>query len=59
MCVCECVCVCVCVCVCPACIVFPLTNPFVFQVASIAAVYKSDRAKYDQTAREWTQKYAM
>ena len=27
--------------------------------AEIARVYKSDRAKHDATAREWTRKYAM
>ena len=27
--------------------------------AEIVRVYKSDRAKHDATAREWTRKYAM
>lgn len=27
--------------------------------ASVAAVYKSDRDKYNKTAAEWTRKYAM
>ena len=30
-------------------------DPF---VPEIAQLYKSDRAKYEQTAREWTRKYA-
>ncbi|KNC49843.1 ubiquitin-conjugating enzyme E2-16 kDa [Thecamonas trahens ATCC 50062] len=34
-------------------------NPDDPLVASIADVYKTNRAKYDQTAREWTTKYAM
>ena len=25
----------------------------------IARIYKTDRTKYDQTARDWTRKYAM
>lgn len=33
-------------------------NPEDPLVPDIAAVYKSDRAKYDATAREWTKKYA-
>jgi len=28
-------------------------------VPEIARIYKSDRAKHDATAREWTRKYAM
>jgi ubiquitin-protein ligase len=28
-------------------------------VPEIARVFKSDRAKHDATAREWTTKYAM
>lgn len=26
---------------------------------SVASIYRSDREKYNETAREWTQKYAM
>ena len=28
-------------------------------VQEIADIYKTDRAKYEATARKWTQKYAM
>eukprot|EP01045_Picozoa_sp_COSAG04_P025243 COSAG04_NODE_3278_length_2981_cov_1.788688_2_plen_61_part_00 len=28
-------------------------------VPEIARIYKSDKAKHDATAREWTRKYAM
>lgn len=28
-------------------------------VPEIAHMYKTDRAKYEATARQWTQKYAM
>jgi hypothetical protein len=28
-------------------------------VPEIAHMYKTDRAKYEATARSWTQKYAM
>lgn len=34
-------------------------NPDDPLVPDIAALYKSDRAKYEQTAREWTRKYAI
>jgi len=34
-------------------------NPDDPLVPEIARVYKTDRNKYNQTAREWTQKYAM
>ncbi|MDP2436800.1 MAG: ubiquitin-conjugating enzyme E2 [archaeon] len=34
-------------------------NPDDPLVPDIAAVYKTDRAKYEATAREWTRKYAM
>jgi ubiquitin-conjugating enzyme E2 D/E len=27
--------------------------------SDVAHVYKTDRAKFDATAREWTQRYAM
>ena len=33
-------------------------NPDDPLVPEIANVYKNDRAKYDATAKEWTQKYA-
>jgi ubiquitin-conjugating enzyme E2 D/E len=33
-------------------------NPDDPLVPEIARIYKEDRAKYDATAREWTQKYA-
>lgn len=34
-------------------------NPDDPLVPEIAHVYKTDRARYDATAREWTQRYAM
>ncbi|XP_074564999.1 ubiquitin-conjugating enzyme E2 5B-like [Curcuma longa] len=34
-------------------------NPDDPLVPEIAHMYKTDRAKYDSTARSWTQKYAM
>lgn len=34
-------------------------NPDDPLVPEIAHVYKTDRAKYEQTAREWTRKYAV
>ena len=34
-------------------------NPDDPLVPEIASIYKSDRTKYDATAREWTRKYAM
>ncbi|VDM42782.1 unnamed protein product [Toxocara canis] len=34
-------------------------NPDDPLVPEIARVYKADRKRYNQTAREWTQKYAM
>lgn len=34
-------------------------NPDDPLVGEIARVYKSDREKYNQTAKEWTEKYAM
>ncbi|KAI3947914.1 hypothetical protein MKW92_000067 [Papaver armeniacum] len=34
-------------------------NPDHPLMPEIALMYKSDRAKYDMTARSWTQKYAM
>lgn len=34
-------------------------NPDDPLVPEIAHMYKSDRAKYESTARSWTQKYAM
>ncbi|KAL0397973.1 UNVERIFIED_CONTAM: Ubiquitin-conjugating enzyme E2 28 [Sesamum calycinum] len=34
-------------------------NPDDPLVPEIAHMYKTDRAKYEQTARSWTQKYAM
>ena len=34
-------------------------NPDDPLVGEVATVYKKDRARYDKTAREWTQKYAM
>jgi ubiquitin-conjugating enzyme E2 D/E len=34
-------------------------NPDDPLVPEIAHVYKTDRAKYEQTAREWTRKYAI
>jgi ubiquitin-conjugating enzyme E2 D/E len=34
-------------------------NPNDPLVPEIANIYKSDRPKYDSTAREWTRKYAM
>jgi len=34
-------------------------NPDDPLVPEIAHIYKSDRAKYEATAREWTRKYAM
>lgn len=34
-------------------------NPDDPLVPEIAHMYKSDRAKYEATARSWTQKYAM
>ncbi len=33
-------------------------NPDIALVPEIANVYKTDRAKYEATAREWTKKYA-
>ncbi|RIB29720.1 ubiquitin-conjugating enzyme E2 [Gigaspora rosea] len=42
------------------CIWFLLTdpNPHVPLVPEIAHVYKTDRARYEATVREWTRKYA-
>jgi ubiquitin-conjugating enzyme E2 D/E len=34
-------------------------NPDDPLVPEIARIYKSDKAKHDATAREWTRKYAM
>lgn len=34
-------------------------NPDDPLVPEIARIYKADRAKYDETAKEWTKKYAM
>ena len=34
-------------------------NPDDPLVPEIANIYKSDRAKYENTAKEWTKKYAM
>jgi ubiquitin-conjugating enzyme E2 D/E len=34
-------------------------NPDDPLVPEIAHMYKTDRAKYEATARNWTQKYAM
>ncbi len=34
-------------------------NPDDPLVPEIAHVYKSDRARYEATAREWTRKYAI
>ncbi len=34
-------------------------NPDDPLVPEIAHIYKTNKAKYEQTAREWTQKYAM
>ncbi|GFY99239.1 ubiquitin conjugating enzyme 8 [Actinidia rufa] len=34
-------------------------NPDDPLVPEIAHIYKTDRAKYEMTARYWTQKYAM
>jgi ubiquitin-conjugating enzyme E2 D/E len=34
-------------------------NPDDPLVPEIAHVYKTDREKYEQTAREWTRKYAV
>jgi ubiquitin-conjugating enzyme E2 D len=34
-------------------------NPDDPLVPEVAHQYKTDRAKYDETAREWTRKYAM
>ena len=34
-------------------------NPDDPLVPEIANTYKTDRVKYDATAREWTRKYAM
>lgn len=34
-------------------------NPDDPLVPEIAQIYKSDRAKYEATAKEWTRKYAM
>ena len=34
-------------------------NPDDPLVPEVARIYKSDRTKYDATAREWTRKYAM
>lgn len=34
-------------------------NPDDPLVPEIAHVYKTDRARYDATAREWTRKYAI
>lgn len=34
-------------------------NPDDPLVPEIAHTYKTDRAKYEQTAREWTRKYAV
>ena len=34
-------------------------NPDDPLVPEIARIYKTDRAKYDANAREWTKKYAM
>jgi ubiquitin-conjugating enzyme E2 D/E len=38
-----------------------LTDPDVSEplVLDIAEVYKTDRQRYEDTAREWTRKYAM
>ncbi len=33
-----------------------LTDPL---VPEIAHIYKTDRQRYEETAREWTRKYAM
>ena len=34
-------------------------NPDDPLVPDIARIYKTDRTKYGETAREWTRKYAM
>jgi ubiquitin-conjugating enzyme E2 D/E len=34
-------------------------NPDDPLVPEIAHIYKTDRARYEETAREWTRKYAM
>lgn len=34
-------------------------NPDDPLVPEIAHIYKSDRTRYEETAREWTRKYAM
>ena len=34
-------------------------NPVDPLVPEIAHIYKTDRARYEETAREWTRKYAM
>jgi ubiquitin-conjugating enzyme E2 D/E len=34
-------------------------NPDDPLVPEIARIYKTDKGRYDQTAREWTAKYAM
>ncbi len=34
-------------------------NPYDPLRNDVAQVYKTDRAKFDATAREWTQRYAM
>jgi ubiquitin-conjugating enzyme E2 D/E len=34
-------------------------NPDESLVPEIAHVYKTDRARYEATAREWTRKYAV
>lgn len=34
-------------------------NPDDPLVPEIAHIYKSDRQRYEETAREWTRKYAM
>ncbi len=34
-------------------------NPDDPLVPEIAKIYKSDKSKYEATAREWTRKYAM
>jgi ubiquitin-conjugating enzyme E2 D/E len=38
-----------------------LDSPFIGDavVPEIAHIYKTDRARYDRTAREWTRKYAI
>ena len=49
----------VCVVLLSVCSLLTDPNPDDPLVPEIARLYKTDRKKYEETAREWTRKYAM